>query len=126
MKRFLFISNIFSLISNLILLSEKNNYPLLGYYILDKRMCCNFDLLFHLVFDVVPPQSSVILNEKGEVVSRTVHKDGSSEITDNLIFGQLEPFNEGSTLILTCDVMGGRCISMFIMFISYRIKFIIY
>ena len=33
MKRFLFISNIFSLISNLILLSEKNNYPLLGYYI---------------------------------------------------------------------------------------------
>ena len=64
------------------------------------------------MFDVVPPQSSVILNEKGEVVSRTVHKDGSSEITDNLIFGQLEPFNEGSTLILTCDVMGGRCISM--------------
>ena len=73
-------------------------------------MCCNFDLLFHLVFDVVPPQSSVILNEKGEVVSRTVHKDGSSEITDNLIFGQLEPFNEGSTLILTCDVMGGKYI----------------
>ena len=81
-------------------------------------MCCNFDLLFHLVFDVVPPQSSVILNEKGEVVSRTVHKDGSSEITDNLIFGQLEPFNEGSTLILTCDVMGGRCISIYALILS--------
>ena len=67
-------------------------------------MCCNFDL----VFDVVPPQSSVILNEKGEAVSRTVHKDGSSEITDNLIFGELKPFNEGSTLILTCDVIGGK------------------
>ena len=52
----------------------------------------------------------MILNEKGEAVSRTVHKDGSSEITDNLIFGILEPFNEGSTLILTCDVIGGRYI----------------
>ena len=57
---------------------------------------------------MVPPQSSVILNEKGEVVSRTVHKDGSSEVTDNLIFGVLDAFNEGSTLILTCDVIGGR------------------
>ena len=54
----------------------------------------------------------MILNEKGEAVSRTVHKDGSSEIIDNLIFGVLEPFNEGSTLILTCDVMGGM--SLFI------------
>ena len=56
----------------------------------------------------MPPQSSVILNEKGEAVSRTVHKDGSSEVADNLIFGVLEPFNEGSTLILTCDVVGGK------------------
>ena len=64
-------------------------------------------IFFHLICEV-PPQSSVILNEKGEAVSRTVHKDGSSEITDNLIFGVLEPFNEGSTLILTCDVIGGK------------------
>ena len=71
-------------------------------------MCCNFDLLFHLVFDVVPPRSSVILNEKGEAVARTMHKDGSKEISDNLIYGELKPFNEGSTLILTCDVMGGK------------------
>ena len=52
----------------------------------------------------------MILNEKGEAVSRTVHKDNSGEITDNLIFGVLEPFNEGSTLILTCDVIGGKYI----------------
>ena len=71
-------------------------------------MCCNFDLLFHLVFDVVPPRSSVILNEKGEAVARTMHKDGSREISDNLIYGELKPFNEGSTLILTCDVIGGK------------------
>ena len=60
------------------------------------------------MFDVVPPRSSVILNEKGEAVARTMHKDGSKEISDNLIYGELKPFNEGSTLILTCDVMGGK------------------
>ena len=59
----------------------------------------------------------MILNEKGEVVSRTVHKDGSSEIIDNLIFGVLEPFNEGSTLILTCDVMGGMLLLIFFTYV---------
>ena len=88
-------------------------------------MCCNFDLLFHLVFDVVPPRSSVILNEKGEAVARTMHKDGSKEITDNLIYGELKPFNEGSTLILTCDVMGGKLmfIYRFNIFISIKLAY---
>ena len=39
----------------------------------------------------VPPSSSVILDEKGSVVQ-----------------GDIGPFNELSTLILTCDVLGGE------------------
>ena len=67
--------------------------------------------MFFLFSVSVPPQSSVILNERGEVVSRKIHKEDSSLRRDPLSIHQvplvpLKAFNELSTLILTCDVFG--------------------
>ena len=55
---------------------------------------------------VVPPQSSVILNERGEVVARKILKEDNSRPIHEMPLVPLQPFNEMSTLILTCDVLG--------------------
>ena len=62
----------------------------------------------HAYLILVPPQASIIMNERGDVVAHKVHKE-SGDIGSRVLAmpkRALEPFNELSTLILTCDVMG--------------------
>ena len=49
-------------------------------------------LLISSIFPV-PPTTSVLLDEKGSEVSSSVG-----------------PYNVGGTLILTCDILGGKCV----------------
>ena len=59
-----------------------------------------------------PPQATVILNEKGDVVSRMIIDDpnysyhNNIELTYNLTDSTFAPYQERSTLNLTCMVMG--------------------
>ena len=58
------------------------------------QICCLivfFYLFSSFLYLPVPPVSSVVLDEKGSTVE-----------------GEIGPFNELSTLILTCDVLKGK------------------
>ena len=92
-----------------ILDSNRNN--LIHHHFPYNHSDWNIDTSWACLF-TEPPQATVILNEKGHVVSRLIIDDpeysyhNNIELTYNLTESSFAPYMERSTLNLTCMVMG--------------------